>query len=50
MFDRTITACLAAGLAMGGLGAMPAQAADRPDIVVAVADNPPTLELSLIHI
>ena len=44
MFDRTITACLAAGLAMGGLGAMPAQAADKPDIVVAVADNPPTLE------
>ncbi|UIJ72599.1 ABC transporter substrate-binding protein [Aurantimonas sp. HBX-1] len=44
MFDRAIKACLLTGLALGSLGAMQAQAAGRPDIVVAVADNPPTLE------
>jgi peptide/nickel transport system substrate-binding protein len=44
MFDTTIKAGLFAGIALGALGASTAQAADRPDIVVAVADNPPTLE------
>lgn len=45
MLNRTMKAILSAGLiALGSVSAMPAFAADRPDLVIAVADNPPTLE------
>ncbi|WAP67744.1 hypothetical protein [Jiella pelagia] len=45
MNSRELTGLLTAGLLAIG-GATPAAAADdnRPNIVVAVADNPPTLE------